>query len=108
MGDCQQRIEIEMQLKMPRERIERRIDPRLVLERRIARTAEAREQSPPKCIAREEPVQMTAGNAPIARDRAIPAAIEPQHRTLGIGTGRATQMHLVTFDRRTARRLDAL
>src|SRR6185437_11490898 len=89
-------------------RLKHRIDPRFVLERRITCTSQTREKSPPERIAREEPMEMTAGDAPVARNRAIRAAIEAQHRALGIDSGGAAKMHLIATNQRAGQRVEAL
>src|SRR5258708_1279322 len=85
MRDLQKARDVEVALEMRGERVECRLDPRLITESGIAYAAKPGNENAAERIAGEEPVQIAAGNATIdrastARALGIGAIAEAQHR----------------------------
>src|SRR5580658_7410436 len=107
MRDLHDARDVEIRFEMLREGVERRFDPLLVVETRIARAAEPRQESTAEGIAGEEAVEMAAGDAAVGRDGAVAARAEAQHRPRGARAVAPAEMHLVAAHGRAARAFDS-
>ena len=83
-----------MALEMLRQRVERRLDLRLVAERRWA-DAEAGEEGAAEAVGGEDAVDVGAGDQAIRRPRAVHSPAEVKHRPRAIRAGRLAEMDLV-------------
>src|SRR5690348_3729998 len=96
-----------MPFEMIGEAVEHIFDHRLVFDRVSSRT-EPCEKGAAERIAREQPVQIAAHDAPGGAERAIRMAIQFEHWALESSSRRHPQMHFVAPYRHASRELAAL